>query len=1144
MGIREEIRHRVLLLDGAMGTMIQSLRLPPSAFTYRGRTAAGLAEVLNLTQGEAITSIHRAYIEAGADIIETNTFNANRISLSEYNLEDEVAPINRWAVALAREASRDAERRVYIAGVLGPTASGLSFSAKVDDPTARTHDFDFFIEAYREQAKALIEAGCDLLLIETVFDTLVAKSAIIACREELEAAGKDLPIMVSVTFSDGSGRTLSGQSLGAFIATLAPFDLFSIGLNCSTGPKEMIPLLNELHAISPCYTSAHPNAGFPDEDGRYTLAPDHLAGELKPLLAAGFLNIVGGCCGTTPDHIRALKRILPASRPRSVPPKKPALLLAGLDPVEVKRDTLLIVGERTNVAGSRIFRRRIERKQWEEALLVARDQIAEGADLLDICMDDPLLDSKEAIISFLRYIASDPTIAKAALMIDSSDWSVIEAALGEVQGRGIVNSISLKEGEELFIRRAKKIASFGHAFVVMLFDEAGQAASYERKLAIAERSYTLLVEAGIDPSSIIFDPNVLAIGTGIAEHDAYAKATIDATRELKKRYPRSYISGGISNLSFAFRGNDPLRSALHEVFLELARFDLAILNPASLHRSTLDEPTRKIVRKALLAGDSSQLLNLALAEQAKERTEVDHAGLTPEELLSKAVIDGELLGLEAVLDSLTHLEPLFIIDSILMEAMKTVGTRFGEGKMFLSQVVRSARAMKNAVDRLQPRLEAQSAEKKSSLGTRKAVLATVKGDVHDIGKNIVALVLSCNNFEVIDLGVMVDEETILNAVKEHNPDLVGLSGLITPSLKEMEKVISLFEAEGLQLPVFVGGATTSEVHTALKLAPLSRGAVIRTKDAGEMALTAVEVLGPQGQARLEAIRTQYEAIRIRYTQEAEPSRGSKEDLLEKQEQKRTSLKAKRYGVFVKDDFDLSELAKRISWRMYVQGWGVPFEDEEAKRIIAEAKELLAREEIASSFERGMKVVYSMMKVKSDRHTISTGRHVFHFLRDEGSGFSLPDMVAQEDAVGFFAASSALDLEAILDDDPVKTLTLKLLADRLAEVLAQEAQSLIADLWTERPRSIIRPAIGYPSWSDHSEKKTLFELLEVKERIGISLSSSYAMNPPSSVCGAVIGGEGVRYFTVKDVSRAQLERYARRKGVPDRELASFLKDMGY
>ncbi|NLZ77755.1 MAG: dihydropteroate synthase, partial [Spirochaetales bacterium] len=705
-------------------------------------------------------------------------------------------------------------------------------------------------------------------------------------------------------------------------------------------------------------------------------------------------------------------------------------------------------------------------------------------------------------------------------------------------------SISLKEGEELFIRRAKKIVSFGHAFVVMLFDEEGQAASLERKLAIAERSYTLLVEAGIDPSAIIFDPNVLAIGTGIPEHDTYAKATIDATWELKKRYPLSHISGGISNLSFAFRGNDPLRSALHEVFLELARFDLAILNPASLHRSVLDGQTRKIVREALLASDSSPLVDLALAERSGERAEEDPTDLTPEELLSKAIIEGELLGLDGILDSLVHLEPLFIIDSILMEAMKTVGARFGEGRMFLSQVVRSARAMKSAVDHLQPRLEARLTEKKNLSGARKAVLATVKGDVHDIGKNIVALVLSCNDFDVVDLGVMVDEETILRTVREEKPDLVGLSGLITPSLKEMEKVISLLEENGLDLPVFVGGATTSEVHTALKLAPLSSGAVIRTKDASEMALTAVEVLGPEGRERIRAIRTQYEAIRRSHAKEKEPSAKPEADLLGKQEQKRSGLTAKRTGVFVKDDFDLSELAKRISWRMYVQGWGVPFGDEEAKRIVAEAKALLSRKEVATSFERGMKVVYSMMAVTSDRHTISTDTHVFHFLRDEESGLSLPDMVAKEDAVGFFVASSGLDLEAILDEDPGKTLALKLLADRLAEVLAQEAQSLIAELWEERPRSIIRPAIGYSVWGDHSEKKTLFDLLDATKRIGVSLSSNHSMDPPSSVCGAVIGGEGVRYFTIRDVSRAQLERYARRKGVPDEELASFLKDMGY
>ena len=1144
MNIREAIQKRVLLLDGAMGTMIQAHELDPSSFTYRGKETDGLAEVLNLTHGDVIKAIHRQYIKSGADIIETNTFNANRISLAEYHLEDEVTQINQKAVDLAKEAVVESGRTVYIAGVLGPTASSLSFSSKVEDPTLRTYSFDYYVHTYREQAKTLIEAGCDLLLIETVFDTLVAKSAIIACQKELSEAKKDLPLMVSVTFSDGSARTLSGQTLNAFIATLAPFDLFSLGLNCSTGPEEMIELLKELDHLSPFYTSAHPNAGFPDEEGAYTLKADELANELRPLLTQGGLNIVGGCCGTTPEHIEALHKVLNESVSRVRKPKSDTLVLAGLDPVEVKEGDLLVVGERTNVAGSRKFRRLVGEQQWEEALLIAREQIDEGADLLDICMDDPLLDPKESMVSFLRYSASDPTIAKAALMIDSSDWSVIEAALKEVQGRAIVNSISLKEGEEVFIQHAKTIASYGHALVVMLFDEEGQAASYERKIEIANRSYTLLIDAGLDPSSIIFDPNVLSIGTGIEEHDGYAKAFIDASLELKRRYPRSLISGGISNLSFAFRGNNPLRNALHEVFLDLAHLDMAILNPASLAQSTLDEKTRLIIADAFQNADSSALLSLAIESQSKEQKQKQVETLTPEELLFKVILDGEILGLKQILTELTHLEPLFIIDSILMEAMKTVGSLFGKGKLFLPQVVRSARAMKQAVDILQPRLEVQLRGQSIQASTRKAVLATVKGDVHDIGKNMVALVLRCNAFEVIDLGVMVDEERIIEAVKEHEPDLVGLSGLITPSLKEMEKVISLFNDHNLTIPIFVGGATTSDLHTALKLAPLSESPVIQTKDASEMALTAVEVLGPEGHNRLAAIRSHYDEVRMNHTKGKKIPETQWDLALTLQSQKQQGMKPTQTGIFVAESFDLPPLVDRISWRMYCQGWGVPFASEEANRVIEEAKELLGQKDIIASFNKGMKVLYALLPAQSDRTTITTGGHTFYFLRDEKSGVSLADMVAPEDSVGFFVASAALDLENILDDDPLKSLSLKLLADRLAEVLAQEAQGLITKLWEEVPQAIIRPAIGYPSWSDHSEKKTLFDLLEAEERIGVSLSSSYAMNPAASVCGAVIGGAGVRYSTVKEVSTVQLERYAKRKGVDDLHLASFLEDMGY
>ena len=1139
MNIREAITQRILLLDGAMGTMVQQANLPDEAYSYHGKSAPGLAEVLNLTNPAVITSIHQAYLKAGADIIETNTFNANRISLAEYHLEGEVTHINKAAVHAAKEAIRLTKKNAYIAGVLGPTPSSLSFSPKVEDPLYRNYTFDQYVEAYREQARALLEGGVDLFLIETLFDTLIAKSAIIACQEELKKAHLTLPIIVSVTFSDTSGRTLSGQSLQAFLISLASFDLFAVGINCSTGPKEMIPLLTTLHEHSPFYTSAHPNAGFPDEEGHYTLNAKELATQLQPLIQRGQLNIVGGCCGTTPEHIKALKEIIEDEPVRVRKARGKNLELAGLNPVTKQEDELVVIGERTNVAGSRRFRRLIVEEKWEEALSIARDQIQEGARVLDICMDDPLLDAKEAMVSFLRYSGSDPTIAHAALMIDSSDWSVIEAALKELQGRAIINSISLKEGEEPFIYHAQRITSYGHAFVVMLFDEEGQASTYERKIAIADRSYNLLKEAGIDDRDIIFDPNVLAIGTGIEEHDTYAKAFIDATAEIKSRYPNTFISGGISNLSFAYRGNNPLRSALHEVFLDVAHLDMAILNPALYHQeSSLDEETRKIITKAFLEGDSSELLSLALTQQPTITQPTNKIGQPPEERLTDAIMGGEVLGLEKTLDHLSHLDPLFIIDSILMEAMKQVGSLFGEGKLFLPQVVRSARAMKTAVDILHPRLSASLSQHTEGESTKKALLATVKGDVHDIGKNMVGLVLSCNGFEVIDLGVMVDEETILKAAIEHNVDLVGLSGLITPSLKEMARVIALFDEHSLNIPIFVGGATTSELHTALKLNPLSRAPVIQTKDASAMALTAVEILGSQGQERLGEIHTHYEELRVAQQPAKEsPKPGKAHPIIKKTH----GMRAKETGIFVTKEFTLSSLVSKINWRMYAQGWGVKYDSEEGRRVISEAQELLKHPDVVASFEKGMKIIWAMMDVESDDSTMSVGKHVFYFLRDEERGLSLSDMIAPTDSVGFFVATSGLDLKNILTDDPFRTLSLKLLADRLAEVLAQEAQALIANLWVEKPTAIIRPAIGYPAWSDHSEKKTLFELLCVEE---ISLSSSYAMDPQSSVCGAVIGGKGVKYFTVNAVSQTQLSQYAKRKGMSESYLASFLGDMGY
>lgn len=1166
--LKSLLSQRIVLLDGAMGTMIQSQGLGIDDYTLDGLAAFGCNEVLNLTRGEVIFSIHRQYLEAGADIIETNTFCANSFNLAEYGLQDQVQAINQAACEIAREAAADFESAndgyAFVAGVLGPTNRSLSFSAKVEDPAYRQSDFSDFHAMYLQQARVLVQGGVDLILIETVFDTLAAKSAVLACLDAMGEEGRTIPIMVSVTFSDQSRRTLSGQTLDAFVTSLGAFPLFSLGLNCSTGPQEMLPLLQELDAICPFYVSAHPNAGFPDKEGHYTLTPQQMETQLSPLLEEGRLNILGGCCGTTPAHIAALKKASLQAVPRSKPQPSHALKLSGLDAITVKEDTLLVIGERTNVAGSRKFARLIKEEKWEEALAIARLQVAQGARVLDICMDASMLDAKESMRSFLRHIAGDPSVSKAALMIDSSDWSVIEEALGEVQGRGIVNSISLKEGDESFVSHAKHIARYGHAMVVMLFDEEGQAATYERKMAIAERSHALLLSAGIREQDIIFDANVLSIATGIEEHDTYARDFILATRELKRRYPLCHTSGGVSNLSFSFRGNEKVRTAMHAVLLSLADLDMAIINPASLlDAERLDEKTRTIIEKALLAEDEdlaqnrANLIALALAMQEDESPQgktADRKVRSAGERLFDAVLAGDHTYLEQDLKELEAENPLTLVEGTLMDGMKEVGRLFGMGKLFLPQVVRSARTMKLAVDILQPRIAEYLKQNNNESGSQKrpvAVMATVKGDVHDIGKNIVNLILRCNGFEVIDLGVMVPPLTIWEAAVTHKADLVGLSGLITPSLKEMEAVITLFEQKGSTIPIFVGGATTSEIHTAVKLAVLYSESVIQTKDASAMALAAKQVVGPDKEAYKRGLNAVYQDLRQAHHM---PKDGVKvqsayAESLQKSRQKQTGSKARTYGVFTKTDFHLGDLAAGINWRMYCSAWKVPFDSEEGRDLIAEAKHLLAESEVIRLFETGCKIVYGLFPASSDRLQVQVGDASFFFLRDEESGLCLADCIAVDDTVGLFVSTSSLSLEPYLkqleaEGKTMQLLSLKLLADRLAEVLAEQAQIQLKQLWGSDELSFIRPAPGYPSWNDHSEKQTLFSLLDVTNTIQVRLTESFAMDPPSSVCGMLIGGENLRYFALKQISEEQKALYARRKGVSRETLATLLSGMEY
>jgi 5-methyltetrahydrofolate--homocysteine methyltransferase len=1149
------LQERVLLLDGAMGTMIQRCNLPKEAYRWQHITAEGSSEILNLTHPEIIADIHRSYIEAGADIIETNTNCANRINLAEYGLEEQVALINRRACQIARDEARD---HTFVAGVMGPTNHALSLASTLDDPAYRRVDFADFHGSYLEQARLLIEGAVDVILIETVFDTLVAKSAIIASLDAMEQLGVQLPIMVSVTFSDASRRTLSGQSLAAFIETMAPFPLFSLGLNCSTGPAEMIDLIDEMSQTSPFFVSAHSNAGFPDTNGHYSLSPEAMAETLRPLLREGKLNIVGGCCGTTPAHITALREVLAESRVHQKPERRSTSAYSGLDVHYQGDGGPILVGERTNVAGSRKFARLIRQEKWDEAVLVAREQVAAGAQMIDVCMDASLLDATASMRTFLRHLGSEPAASRLPVMIDSSDWQVIEAGMREVQGRGVVNSISLKEGEDLFLSHATEIARFGHAMVVMLFDEQGQADTYERKMAVAVRSYALLHAIGIRDEDIIFDANVLTIATGVAEHDLYARAFIEATKEIRRRFPSVSTSGGISNLSFSFRGNDAIREAMHARFLAHAALNLAIVNPASLSTGdTLDEETRTIIDEALLTPSehaSSALIALAMQMQGEAVSPLRPKELVsddPKERLRRAIERGEQQGICEDLALLRDENPIALVEGPLMDGMREVGRLFGEGALFLPQVVKSARVMKIAVDALQPRISAYLEQNSAVTGHQKkriAVMATVKGDVHDIGKNIVSLILECNDFTVIDLGVMVEAETILEAAQRHSADLVGLSGLITPSLVQMEEVIKCFEEAGCTIPIFVGGATTSELHTAIKLDPLYSRSIIQTPDASAMAVAANRVLSEQGSHYASEIEERYRLLREQHPS-APATSGSYEEALSKTVHRTHGSKANEYGVWTAGHFSLPSLVAHIGWKQYCNAWKVPAGSSQAEELIAQATELLARDDVTAAFEAGSRIVYGLHHAQSDRLCVQVGQEALYFLRNERTGRCLADYIAGEDTIGLFVATSSLALAPLIEraegaGELMEALALRLLADRLAEVLAGTAERLLQEKWGAVFPTWIRPAPGYPIWSDHSEKATLFALLDATSRIGVRLTESWAMDPPSSVCGMLLGGEDLQYFTIGKVSQLQLELYAGRKGVNLDELASRIQGMGY
>lgn len=1172
---------KILVLDGAMGTMIQRYHLTEddfcgAAFKDWPVRLQGNNDLIALTRPDVLRTIHRAYLEAGADIITANTFNAQRISQSDYRTEGYVRQINRAAVAIARsEADRmtalTPRKPRFVAASIGPTNRTLSMSPDVENPAFRAITFDELTDAYVEQMQVLSEGGVDLFLVETIFDTLNAKAALCAARLVKERTGRTVPVMLSVTIADASGRTLSGQTLDAFIASVqhAP-DVFSVGLNCSFGADAMRPYLKELaRCAGSYYISAHPNAGLPDEEGHYTETPATMADAVSRFVDDGSVNIVGGCCGTTPEHIRAIALAVEGRCPRVLACKCARPWLAGLDAFTALPGTFINVGERCNVAGSRKFLRLIKEKQYDEALTIARKQVRDGAMILDINMDDALLDSEAEMCRFLCLMASDPEVARVPWMIDSSRFEVIESALKCVQGKAVVNSISLKEGEEVFLHRAQIIRSYGAAMVVMAFDETGQATTYERKIAVCSRAYRLLTEkAGVSPRDIIFDPNILTVATGMKEHDAYALHFIRAAGWLHAHYPDAHISGGVSNLSFAFRGNNYLREAMHAVFLYhaiAAGMDMAILNPASkVMYQDIPADLLALIEDVILCRrpDAAERLTLHAQSLLAAQTETsaatgtsaataDNRLLVPlADRLKNALRTGDEEYLEADLTEAlqVYASPADIIGQPLMEGMQCVGDLFGAGKMFLPQVVKSARTMKKAVAFLQPYLEQARQLATSSHGVY--VVATVKGDVHDIGKNIVAVVLACNNFEVVDLGVMVSAETIVETLQRTKADFVSLSGLITPSLDEMCRTARAMNDAGLRIPLFIGGATTSELHTALKIAPCYEGPVFYVKDASQNPVLALQLLGP-GREEVIAANRRRQALLVQrhHVQKAakqsvpSPDADSLAHGLQIDWSAEALPQPTFTGVRAFTDIPLSEVRRFINWVYFFNLWRVRSNTPEAARVQAEAERLIDR--LQGVYVMQAQVAFYPANGTSHSIVIAPGEgrdaveiitpRQCHQPAVDNPCLALCDFVAPSpyaDAVGLFAVTipkeMAAEIEALKQvGDDYASLLMQSVADRLAEATAEWLHREVRTrLWGYAPNEQltlrqlaaaayqgIRPAVGYPSLPDQRQIFKLASLLHFDE-LGITLTENGAMYPQSSLCGLYLSSPHARYFVVE------------------------------
>ncbi|MEZ9288812.1 methionine synthase [Vibrio lentus] len=1198
------LKQRILLIDGGMGTMIQDYKLEEQ--DYRGERFAdwhsdlkGNNDLLVLTQPKLIKGIHTEYLEAGADILETNTFNATTIAMADYDMESLSEEINYAAAKLAREAAdewtaKTPEKPRFVAGVLGPTNRTCSLSPDVNDPGYRNVSFDELVVAYSESTRALIKGGSDLILIETIFDTLNAKACSFAVESVFEEMGITLPVMISGTITDASGRTLSGQTTEAFYNALRHVKPISFGLNCALGPDELREYVGEMSRISECNVSAHPNAGLPNAFGEYDLSPEDMAEHVKEWAESGFLNLIGGCCGTTPEHIRQMAEAVEGVTPRQLPDLPVSCRLSGLEPLTISKESLFVnVGERTNVTGSARFKRLIKEELYDEALSVAREQVENGAQIIDINMDEGMLDAEACMVKFLNLCASEPEISKVPVMVDSSKWEVIEAGLKCIQGKGIVNSISLKEGKEKFVEQAKLVRRYGAAVIVMAFDEVGQADTRERKVEICTNAYNILVdEVGFPPEDIIFDPNIFAVATGIDEHNNYAVDFIEAVGDIKRDLPHAMISGGVSNVSFSFRGNNYVREAIHAVFLYHCfknGMDMGIVNAGQLEiYDNVPEDLREAVEDVVLnrRDDSTErLLDIATeyleraVGKVEDKSALEWRTWPVEKRLEHSLVKGitDFIVEDTEEARVNASRPIEVIEGPLMDGMNVVGDLFGEGKMFLPQVVKSARVMKQAVAHLEPFI---NATKDVGATNGKILLATVKGDVHDIGKNIVGVVLQCNNYEIIDLGVMVSCEKILKVAKEENVDIIGLSGLITPSLDEMVHVAKEMERQGFKLPLLIGGATTSKAHTAVKIEQNYSEPVVYVNNASRAVGVCTSLLSNELKpAFVEKLDIDYDRVRDQHNRKKPRT---KPVTLERARDNKVAIDWRAYtppapakpGVHIFNDFDVATLRHYIDWTPFFMTWSLVGKypaildheevGEEAKRLFKDANDLLDRVQKEKLLEaRGMCAMFPANSVGDDIEVYTDESRtevlkVLHNLRQQtekpkGFNYCLSDYIAPKDSgkadwIGGFAVTGGIGERELADEykangDDYNAIMIQAVADRLAEAFAEYLHKEVRkDIWGYSPDEDlsnddlirekyqgIRPAPGYPACPEHTEKGTLWELMDVEKAIDMSLTTSYAMWPGASVSGMYFSHPDARYFAIAQIQQDQVDSYADRKG---------------